>query len=162
MTMNAVPAARCSQAGGSTRASASPTRTAMALVRTSAAAEPRNTTRRDFPEAARLSVASCVLSPSSARKTSPNVAASSFRSMAASFHPRAVMVDLHAELPKVMVEVLVDEHAPVAPGHAAQQRVLRPGAGRAMLHESPDQAFESRNVRRPGRGLCDEGLARPL
>src|SRR5262245_30620090 len=73
ITMNAAPAPRVIQIGGTTRATASPATTAIALVATSASAEAANTVQRDCPDAARLSVASWVLSPSSARKTTANV-----------------------------------------------------------------------------------------
>src|SRR5262245_61286124 len=73
ITSKATPAARCNQLAGTARPTASPTSTAIADVATSADADPRNTAHRDRPVVAKASVASCVLSPSSAKNTAPNV-----------------------------------------------------------------------------------------
>jgi hypothetical protein len=72
------------QTGGTARVNASPASTAMALVATSARAEPANTIQRERLPAASDRVASWVLSPSSARKTAANVDEKSFQSMPAS------------------------------------------------------------------------------
>src|SRR3954471_3859280 len=66
-TRNSTPAPRFNHSGETKRVSASPPTMAMADVMTSAAAEPANTTQRELPPAERDSVASCVLSPSSAK-----------------------------------------------------------------------------------------------
>lgn len=68
------------------RDSASPAITAMAVVVTSASAAPTNTDQRDVPAVEKDSVASCVLSPSSATKTAAKVVATSFQSMRAGKH----------------------------------------------------------------------------
>lgn len=60
---------------------ASPKSTATAEVATSASAEPAKTVHLDAPLADRLKVASCVLSPISARKIAPNVDKKSFQSI---------------------------------------------------------------------------------
>ena len=80
--MKSPPATRLIQIGGMYRATASPARTAIADVETSASALAAKTYHRDDPLDARLSVASCVLSPISARKIARNVDPNSFQSIA--------------------------------------------------------------------------------
>ncbi|GAB4445834.1 MAG: hypothetical protein OHK0026_12530 [Rhodocyclaceae bacterium] len=68
------------------RVIASPATTAIAVVVTSASAAPTKTDSRDVPAVEKDSVASCVLSPSSATKTVAKVVATSFQSMGAGKH----------------------------------------------------------------------------
>src|SRR5690349_9191574 len=87
-TRKIAPAARRIQMGGTTRATASPATTAMALVETRASAEPAKTIQREAVALpARESVASWVLSPISAMNTAANVDAKSFQSMGQSMPP---------------------------------------------------------------------------
>ncbi len=81
MTIRRVPAPRLSQSGDTIRVSMSAPSTAMALVATNAAAEPRNTGNLAEAPLANVNVATWVLSPNSARKTVPNVTSRSFQSM---------------------------------------------------------------------------------
>ena len=79
---NAAPAIRGSSCTGRTFAIAAPAVTPRAADKTNAAAAAKNTTQSDFPDwAANNTVASWVLSPSSARKTVANTVEKSFRSM---------------------------------------------------------------------------------
>lgn len=80
-TRNSAPAALLTQTAGTALLTASPAITAIADVATSATADPANTTHLDDPPAASDSVASCVLSPISARKIAANVDAKSFQSI---------------------------------------------------------------------------------
>src|SRR3954467_4151337 len=66
----------------------SPASTASSDVHTSADAEPTNTERRLTLPDAIDGAASCVLSPSSATNTAPNVVASSFQSMPKAKHEK--------------------------------------------------------------------------
>src|SRR5262245_53316896 len=79
--MNTAPAMRRSQCAGTTRVTADPASTAIAEVAISASAEPANTAHLARAPAAIDSVASCVLSPSSATKIAPKVEARVFQSM---------------------------------------------------------------------------------
>src|SRR5690349_10779871 len=79
--MKSAPAARLSQWAGITWATPSPASTAIADVEISAPAEPRKIAQRELPPAASVKVASCVLSPSSARKTAAKVDPTSLQSI---------------------------------------------------------------------------------
>src|SRR3954465_8237895 len=78
--MKMAPAPRRRYCGGTWREMISPASTARSDVHTSADAEPMNTERRLTLPDANDNVASCVLSPSSATNTAPNVVAKIFQS----------------------------------------------------------------------------------
>src|SRR5690349_13964489 len=79
--MNSTPAPRRTQAAGTTPPTASPRSTPMADVVTSAPAAPTKIAPRDPPAADMANVASCVLSPSSARKMAAKLWTTVFQSM---------------------------------------------------------------------------------
>ena len=89
MATKATPAILRSQSGETTRETASPAPTAIAEVATSARAEPTNTAHFELEPAERVSAASCVLSPSSARKIATKVEPKSFQSIRLACHARA-------------------------------------------------------------------------
>ena len=88
--MNTTPAIRRSQMGGTTLVTASPASTAIAEVAHRASAEPANTDHLAWVPAESERVASCVLSPSSATNTAPNVENRIFQSIAELLAGRAI------------------------------------------------------------------------
>ena len=129
MRRKATAATRVSSFGETQRATSPPRATAMAALNTNAEAEPQKTTQRELPEAAKLTVASCVLSPNSAINTVENVMRNSFQSIwppAPSFfgHPKALYEKLiqMSNAPKP-----APEYSPFVPA-SASPRELRPRA----------------------------------
>src|SRR6266545_2917341 len=59
-----------------------------------------------------------------------------------------------------MVEVPIAEHAPGSPAHAAEQRVLRPGAAPSPRGKLLDQSFDRCQIRSPRSRPCGENLGR--
>src|SRR5205814_7311817 len=143
-----VPAARLIQIGGIALVRASPATTAMALVATRARAAPANTIHFDRPPAASDSVASWVLSPSSARKTAPKVEAKSFQSM------RTVWQGMRNLLPR-NGRLILRAHESVPrciPGRGADQSRLRLVGEESQLDRWVGWFRDRRQRRRDHRG----------
>ena len=62
---------------------------------------------------------------------------------------RELLTTSGAELPQVVIEMFVDEYAPVASTHMTKESVLRPGIVWIACAESLQERFEFPHIRLP-------------